>query len=74
MGSEMCIRDSYALEDWTFSATATVVDTDNFTDSMIALGIDRAVTQNVEVNFGVARFDVGGEKSTAVGLAAVVSF
>ena len=65
---------AYALEDWTFSATATVVDTDNFTDSMIALGIDRAVTQNVEVNFGVARFDVGGEKSTAVGLAAVVSF
>lgn len=65
---------AYALDDWTFSATATLVDTETDTDSMIALGVDRALTENLEVNFGVARFDVDGEKSTAVGLAAVVSF
>ena len=65
---------AYAVDDWTFSATATLVDTSDNTDSMIALGVDRPLTENVEVNFGVARFDVGGEKSTSVGLAAVVSF
>lgn len=65
---------AYALNDWTFSATATLVDAEDTTDGMIALGVDRAVTETIEVNFGVARFDVGGEKSTAVGLAAVVSF
>ena len=65
---------AYALDDWTFSTTATAVDTATGTDSMIAFGVDRALTQTVEVNFGIARFDVGGEKSTAVGLAAVVSF
>ncbi|MCX7566358.1 porin [Sulfitobacter sp. F26169L] len=65
---------AYAMDDWTFSATATLVDTPADTDSMIALGVDHAITENVEINFGVARFDVGGEKSTAVGLAAVVSF
>lgn len=65
---------AYALDDWTVSASATLVDTPDNTDNMIALGIDRAVTEIIEVNFGVARFDVGGEKSTAVGLAAVVSF
>lgn len=65
---------AYALDDWTFSATATLVDTETDTDSMIAFGVDRALTENIEVNFGVARFDVGGEKSTALGLAAVVSF
>ncbi len=65
---------AYGVNDWTFSATATLVDTENDTDSMIALGVDRALSERVEVNFGVARFDVGGEKSTALGLAAVVSF
>ncbi|MBB3992808.1 hypothetical protein GGR95_000427 [Sulfitobacter undariae] len=65
---------AYAMDDWTFSAVATVIDTETTTDSMIALGVDRAITDAVEVNFGVARFDVGGEKSTAVGLAAVLSF
>lgn len=65
---------AYALDDWTLSATATLVDTETDTDSMIALGVDRALTESIEVNFGVARFDVGGEKSTTLGLAAVVSF
>lgn len=65
---------AYALGDWTFSTTATTVDTAAGTDSMIAFGVDRALTESIEVNFGVARFDVGDEKSTAVGLAAVVSF
>ncbi len=65
---------AYALEDWTFSASATFVDTPDDRDRMIALGVDRALSETIEVNFGVARFDVGGEKSTAVGLAAVVSF
>lgn len=65
---------AYALDDWTFSATATLLDTTTDTGSMITLGVDRAVTENVALNFGVARFDVEGEKSTAVGLAAVVSF
>lgn len=65
---------AYALDDWTFSATATLVDAQERTDSMFTLGLDRAVTENIEVNFGIARFDVGGQKSTALGLAAVVSF
>jgi len=65
---------AYALDNWTFSTTATAVDTATGTDSMIAFGVDRALTQTVEVNFGIARFDAGGEKATAVGLAAVVSF
>ena len=43
-------------------------------NNMLALGVDRALSESLEINFGVARFDVGGEKSTAVGLAAVVSF
>lgn len=68
------VGGAYALNDWTFSATATLVDAADNTDSMFALGVDRAVTETVEVNFGVARFDVGGEKSTALGLAAVISF
>ncbi|WP_299024584.1 hypothetical protein [uncultured Sulfitobacter sp.] len=65
---------AYALDDWTFSASATVVDAPDTTDSMIAVGVDRTITENIEVNFGLARFDVGGEKSTSLGLAAVVSF
>jgi hypothetical protein len=65
---------AYGMDDWTFSATATVIDTENGTDSMIALGVDRALTETVEVNFGLAHFDVGGEKSTSLGLAAVISF
>lgn len=66
---------AYAMDDWTFSATTTLIDnSDADTDSMIALGVDRAITDNVEVNFGLARFDVGGEKSTAIGLATVISF
>jgi hypothetical protein len=51
-----------------------VIDTDEDTDSMLTLGVDRAINEQLEVNFGVARFDVGGEKSTAVGLSAVLSF
>jgi hypothetical protein len=65
---------AYAVDDWTFSAVATLIDSENDTDSMIALGVDRAISERVEVNFGLARFDVGGEKSTALGLAAVISF
>ncbi|MEH6739669.1 MAG: hypothetical protein V7695_14110 [Sulfitobacter sp.] len=65
---------AYGVEDWTFSAVATVIDTDEDTDSMLTLGVDRAINEQLEVNFGVARFDVGGEKSTAVGLSAVLSF
>lgn len=65
---------AYAMDDWTFSATATLVEAPDNTNSMISLGVDRALTENVEINFGLARFDVDGEKSTAVGLAAVISF
>lgn len=65
---------SYALDAWTFSATGTVVDTQTSTDSMIALGVDRAINDRVDVNLGLARFDLGGDMSTAVGLAAVMSF
>jgi hypothetical protein len=65
---------AYGTGDWTFSSTATLVDTQSGTDSMIALGVDRALSERAEINFGLARFDVGGVKSTAAGLAAVVSF
>jgi hypothetical protein len=65
---------AYPVQDWMFSATATLVDTAADTDSMIAIGIDRSITDTIEVSFGVARFDVGSEKSTAVGLSTVISF
>ena len=65
---------AYGVDDWTFSAVATLIDSDEDTDSMLALGVDRAINEQLEVNFGVARFDVGGEKSTSVGVAAVLSF
>ncbi|MBW4963586.1 hypothetical protein [Sulfitobacter sp. CW3] len=65
---------AYGLGDWTFSSTGTLVDTQSGTDSMIAPGVDRALTENSEINFGLARFDVDGVKSTSAGLAAVVSF
>ena len=73
-GTYATLGGAYALDDWTFSVNATLFDTSTDTDSMIALGVDRALTENVEVNFGVAQFDLGNEKSTAVGLAAVISF
>ena len=41
---------------------------------MIALGVDRNLAENIDASFGVARFDVEGEKSTAVGLSAVIAF
>ncbi|KIN72381.1 porin [Sulfitobacter guttiformis] len=65
---------AYALDAWTFSATATLVNAADSTDRMYAVGVDRSLTDAIDVNFGLARFDVGGAKSTAVGLAAVVSF
>ena len=66
---------AYALNDWTFSAAATFVDNSAAgTDSMIALGVDRTLTDTVDLNFGVARFNTGGVKSTSIGLAAVISF
>jgi hypothetical protein len=65
---------AYGMGDWTFSSTGTIVDREAGTDSMIALGADRVLTENSEINFGLARFDVDGIKSTSVGLAAVVSF
>lgn len=66
---------TYVLDQWSFSGTGTVVNTSGAgRDKMLALGIDRQITDNSEINFGLARFDVGGVKSTAVGLAAVVSF
>lgn len=65
---------AYAVDDWTFSAVATLIDAETDTDSMLALGVDRTINEQVEVNFGLARFDVGGEKSTALGVAAVYSF
>lgn len=66
---------SYALDQWTFSGTGTMVNTTGASnDTMVALGVDRQVTDRTEINFGLARFDVGGVQSTAVGLAAVVSF
>ena len=71
----LTLGGAYAVDDWVFSATGSVVDVNaGGNDTMLALGIDRAITDNTEINFGVARFDVGGVKSTSVGIAAVVSF
>jgi hypothetical protein len=70
----LTLGGAYGVDVWTFSATTTVVDTETGTDSMIVFGVDRALSDTVEVNFGLARFDVDGERSTALGLAAVVSF
>jgi len=41
---------------------------------MIAFGVDRALTETIEVSFGMARFDVGGAISTSIGLATIISF
>ncbi|MBU2983369.1 porin [Lentibacter algarum] len=66
---------AYSFDDWTFSATASNVDfSAGGNDTMLALGVDRAISDSTEINFGVARFDIGGVKSTSVGLAAVMSF
>lgn len=66
---------SYALDMWSFSAATTIIDNSAAaSDSMIALGVDRTIAENIEVGFGVARFDVGGEQSTAIGMSAVFSF
>jgi len=69
------VGGAYAVEAWTFSATATLVaHSGGPNDRMIALGVDRSLSDSTEVNFGLARFDVRGETSTAMGLAAVFSF
>lgn len=66
---------TYTQNVWTFSASTTVIDHSAApTDSMIALGVDRNLAENIDASFGVARFDVEGEKSTAVGLSAVIAF
>lgn len=66
---------SYGLDDWTFSAAATIIDNSSAdTDSLVTLGVDRAITENFEISFGVARFDVGGDRSSAVGLSGILTF
>jgi hypothetical protein len=66
---------TYTQDVWTFSASTTVIDRSAASnDSVIALGIDRNLAENIDASFGVARFDVEGQKSTAVGLSAVVTF
>lgn len=66
---------AYALEDWTFSASVTGIDvSDGGTDSLLAIGVDRSLTDNLDASFGIARFDVGGVQSTAIGLSTTLSF
>lgn len=66
---------AYGVSDWTFSASGTVVDVSGAgNDHMLSVGVDRALSDAVEITAGLARFDVGGAQSTSVGLAAVVSF
>ncbi|KIN64652.1 hypothetical protein Z946_3544 [Sulfitobacter noctilucicola] len=66
---------AYALGDWTYSAAATLVDhSADGQDRMITVGVDRTLAENLDISFGLARFDVGGEKSTAVGLSAIYAF
>lgn len=66
---------AYAMQDWTFSATGSLINTSaGGNDSMIALGVDRAFANDIEVSFGIARFDVGGDQSTSIGIAAVIPF
>ncbi|KIN61227.1 hypothetical protein Z945_2217 [Sulfitobacter noctilucae] len=71
----LTLGGSYVIDAWTFSATGTVIDNDAAaTDSLVSLGIDRNISENLDMSFGVARFDVGGEKSTAVGLSGIYAF
>lgn len=66
---------SYATGPWTVSATYTGVDQEAGTyDNMIALGADYAFANDMELNLGVAQFDVGGEDSTALGIALIIPF
>ncbi|SFD90884.1 hypothetical protein SAMN04488523_103317 [Sulfitobacter brevis] len=61
------------VDRWAFSATSTAIDlSDGGADTMIALGADYTFANDVELNLGLARFDVGGDASTAVGIAAVI--
>lgn len=66
---------AYAVDVWTISAVATVVDHETGgNDSMFTIGVDRNIKENLDMSFGIARFDIGGEKSTSVGLSAVYAF
>jgi hypothetical protein len=66
---------SYALGDWALSASATTINTSGAaSDHLISLGLDRTFANDIELSIGVARFDVGGEKSTAFGIAAEIPF
>lgn len=71
----MTVGAAYGLDDWTFSAAATVIDNSGAaTDSLVTIGVDRAITDTFEVSFGLARFDVGGEQSSAIGLSGILTF
>ena len=39
---------------------------------MFALGVDRSFANDIELNLGIARFDVLGDNSTALGAAVVI--
>lgn len=66
---------AYAVDVWTLSAVATVVDHETGgNDSMFTIGVDRNIRENLDMSFGIARFDVDGETSTSLGLSAVYTF
>lgn len=65
----------FAAPVWVYSASVTLVENEVAgQDSLIALGMDRSLSRNIDVSFGIARFDVGGETSTALGVSTVFAF
>lgn len=64
---------SYAMGDWTFSATGTMIENSaTGRDHMFAVGLDRSFANDIELNLGIARFDVTGDNATAIGAAIVI--
>ena len=64
---------AYGMGDWTFSASGTLIENDaTGRDHMFALGVDRSFANDIELNLGIARFDVLGDNSTALGAAVVI--
>ena len=64
---------SYAMGDWTFSASGTLIENSaTGRDHMFAVGLDRTLANDIELQLGIARFDVAGDRATNIGAAIVI--
>lgn len=64
---------SYEMGNWTFSASGTAIENSaTGRDHMFALGADRVLANDIELNLGIARFDLLGVRSTSAAAAIVI--